>query len=395
MKATLVAGALAALVYGIPAGAQSQPAPQTPPEEGQTQGAGGSGQDTEAPQPRQEGDTRQEPDFGVRDDFGYDQEGVGGAGDNGVDVEPGVPDQEPREEQDVGGAGDAGQVPRDEGVAPIPSQDVGTPPEEEQSLGGAGMQPDEFTEYDVQTVPVMPAPGIVMPGAVAPNLQQAALLRNTGIFGAQVAMAPSQLFEPEALQAQNVTPQPEAEAQAIGGAGPVAPPPRADMRGLTLLIGGGIEGYTGNLAPEVNPGATAGVSATLRPSRVFGLEVAYSGALNEVDKSIVGEVQDGADIVRNGGHAALTLGLTATPLQPYVMGGVGVSFYDIRNGQAEGFQDDTVGTIPVGLGLRTHLGDFTADARLGYNFLFGQQFAPTDSDTAGSYTGTINLGGTF
>jgi hypothetical protein len=369
MKATLVAGALAALVYGAPVGAQSQPVPQSPPADDEVR-------DPEA------------PDLGVVDDFGLEQEGVGGAGEaDGVDTEPGLLDQEPR---DIGGSGDVGQD--------VPEQ-APPPP---------GMAPDALTEYDVQSVPVMPAPGLIRPDTGFTS-RQADLLRGTGIFGAQVAMAPSQLFEPEALQAQVVTPENvgiadfqagelQEEQEGVGGAGLAEPMPteRADMRGVTLLIGGGIEGYTGNLASDVNPGGTAGISASFRPSRVFGIELGYSGALNEVDQDLVGEVRDGADIIRNGGQAALTLGLTATPLQPYVLGGVGVNFYNIRNGEAAGFQDDTVGTVPVGLGLRTHLGQFTADARLNYNFLLGQQFAPAgEDDTGGSYTGTLNLGGTF
>ncbi len=402
MKATLVAGALAALVYGTTAGAQSEPAPQRPPAGGEVRGPGG---EADAQQPRQDGEARQEPDFGVQDDFGYEQEGVGGAGEaDGVDTEPGLPDQEPEEGQDIGGAGDVGQdVPEQ---APLPPDMEAQDP---QGVGGAGMPPEGLVDFDVQMVPVMPAPGVVRPQTRFTSLH-AGLLRGTGLFGAQVATAPSPLFQPDALQAQDVTPQDvgiadfqveelEQEDEAIGGAGLAEPAPTegADMRGVTLLIGGGIEGYTGNLAPSVNPGGTAGVSASFRPSRVFGFEVGYSGALNEVDQDLVGEVRDGADIVRNGGQAALTLGLTATPIQPYVLGGVGVNFYNIRNGEAAGFQDDTVGTVPVGLGLRTHLGEFTADARLHYNFLFGQQFAPAvgNDDTAGSYTGTINLGGTF
>lgn len=393
MKATLVAGALAALVYGTPAGAQSQPTPQSPP-------AGSEVRDPEAPQPRRDGEA-EEPDLGVVDDFGLEQEGVGGAGEaDGVDTEPGLLDQEPG---DIGGSGDVGQdVPEQ---APPPP---GMEPQDPMGVGGAGMAQDELTEYDVQPVPVMPAPGVIRPDTGFTSWH-ADLLRGTGIFGAQVATAPSQLFEPEALQAQAVTPQDvgiadfqvgelQEEQEGVGGAGLAEPAPteRGDMRGVTLLIGGGIEGYTGNLASDVNPGGTAGISASFRPSRVFGFEVGYSGALNEVDQDLVGEVRDGADIIRNGGQAALTLGLTATPLQPYVLGGVGVNFYNIRNGEAAGFQDDTVGTVPVGLGLRTHLGQFTADARLNYNFLFGQQFAPAgDDDTGGSYTGTINLGGTF
>jgi hypothetical protein len=53
----------------------------------------------------------------------------------------------------------------------------------------------------------------------------------------------------------------------------------------------------------------------------------------------------------------------------------------------------------VGVGLRTHIGDFTADARVNYNVLLNEDFAPAatgDNDiTTGSYNGTINLGGTF
>lgn len=298
MKATIMAGALAALVYGTTAGAQSQTEPQSPPEGEEVQGSGGSGASDMQPS--------QEPDFGITDDFGYEEEGVGGSG--------------------------VGEPSRDFGE---PSEDFSTPSED---------------------------------------------------FG-----APPQELEPEAFQEPRVT------EEGVGGAGfePRSSAKRADMRGVTVLFGGGIEGYTGELAPGVNPGGTAGVSATFRPSRVIGLELGYSGALNEVDERFVGTEKNGTDIVRNGAHAALTMGLTATPLQPYVLGGVGVHYYNVRNGEAAGFQDDTVGAVPVGLGLRSHMGRFTADARLNYNFLLGQQFAPSNNETSGSYTGTINLGGTF
>ena len=44
------------------------------------------------------------------------------------------------------------------------------------------------------------------------------------------------------------------------------------MRGLTVTLGGGVEGYTQALAPAVSPGPSVGVNANLRPSRVLGLE---------------------------------------------------------------------------------------------------------------------------
>jgi hypothetical protein len=170
---------------------------------------------------------------------------------------------------------------------------------------------------------------------------------------------------------------------------------RADMRGLTVMLGGGVEGYTGALAPEINPGATYGVTAAIKPSKVFGLELGYNGAVNELDVTGAG-VDDGPDLVRNGGQAAVTLGLGAAPVQPYVLGGIGFSDYNFR-GDAGDFSDDVVGNVPVGAGLRTHIGDFTVDLRGNYNFLFDQDFAGVDDglNENGRYSGTLNIGGTF
>lgn len=181
---------------------------------------------------------------------------------------------------------------------------------------------------------------------------------------------------------------------------------RSDMRGLTVTVGGGVEGYTNALASDIDPGAAYGATVALKPSKVLGVEVGYSGAVNNFDSNTFPEGStSGPDIVRNGAHAAATLALTATPVQPYVLAGVGLSRYNVR-GTAPGFSDDTVGSVPVGAGLRFHIGDFTADARVNYNFLFDQEFAavpPADIDlpgdqtfsSGGRYTGTLNIGATW
>ena len=181
---------------------------------------------------------------------------------------------------------------------------------------------------------------------------------------------------------------------------PVKKESKANMRGLTLTVGGGVEGYTGALAPEINPGPAYGVQADIKPSKVFGLELGYSGAVNNLDPRVGDIGASGPDLVRNGGQAALTFGLAATPVQPYVLGGVGFSDYNFRGAgaAAAGFRDDMVGNVPVGAGLRTHIGDFTADLRANYNFLFDQDFATrVDSglNENGRYSGTLNIGGTF
>ncbi len=186
----------------------------------------------------------------------------------------------------------------------------------------------------------------------------------------------------------------------------------AEMRGVGVMLGGGVEGYTGDLAPQLNPGPMWGARAALKPTRVLGIELGYTGAVNEIDQGrgdgfFAGPgAASGADVVRNGGEALATIGLSATPVQPYIMGGIGLDRYSVRGAaEATGFQDDTSGHVPLGIGLRTHVGNFTADARVGYNVLFDNEFATgvttpdevagIDTIGGGRYQGTINLGATF
>lgn len=177
-----------------------------------------------------------------------------------------------------------------------------------------------------------------------------------------------------------------------------------DLRGVTVTAGGGVEGYAGDLASTIDPGPAWNLNVGLRPTKVLGLEFSYSGAINDIDGvGTGGTVSDNPDLLRNGGQAALTLGLTSTGVQPYLLGGVGLSRYNVRNGEGAAYKDDTTGNVPVGLGLRTQIGDFTADLRGTYNFLFDQEFAAraTESeavegfDKGGRYMGTLNIGATF
>ncbi|HEX8539950.1 MAG TPA: hypothetical protein VF664_20985, partial [Cystobacter sp.] len=54
----------------------------------------------------------------------------------------------------------------------------------------------------------------------------------------------------------------------------------ADMRGVSVLVGGGVEGYTSALGSDIRPGAAYGATLMLRPSKVLGVELGYSGAAN-------------------------------------------------------------------------------------------------------------------
>jgi opacity protein-like surface antigen len=172
---------------------------------------------------------------------------------------------------------------------------------------------------------------------------------------------------------------------------------------VTVLVGGGVEGYTGGFAPQINPGPTWGVGVALKPVGALGLELGYSGATNNLEERAA--LTRDADIVRNGGSAIGTIGLAPARFQPYLLGGIGFDRYNVRNASASSnFHDDTLGNVPLGLGFRTHVGHFTADARGVYGLLFNQGFAPggnTDLGDIGDHTpdgrfqAQVRLGATF
>ncbi|AKJ07953.1 hypothetical protein ATI61_107395 [Archangium gephyra] len=337
MKLKILAGLVTALIYGNAAMAQDVSDTDTNNTQGQTSpdNIGGAGQD----------DTLilDQEDVAPVPDIGLQEEGVGGAGLEGQDA--------------FGGSGQAGQTVQPKSGIPMQGQNgmtlFCTPVQQGQATGGSG---------DLQ------------------GNEQSSLQRD---YDVQVGQVDDTIVSDDAFGGSGYDVKEKDEGQEKG-----------DMRGLSVLVGAGVEGYTGGLAPEINPGATVGVMAGLRPSKVFGLELGYSGAVNNLDADVGGS---GPDIVRNGAVANVTLGLTAAPIQPYVLGGFGMNWYNIRNGEALGFSDDTSSRVPVGVGLRTHIGDFTADARVNYNILLNEDFAPGVDDrfSTGSYQGTLNLGGTF
>ncbi|WP_224362400.1 porin family protein [Hyalangium versicolor] len=357
MKTKILVGAVAALLYGGVALANDKDCPP-----------GSKMNDTQASLDSQAvGDQRQ----AVIETQPVD-ESIGGSGQAGMDKSLTV-DEKSKVDQGLGGSGTAGQSSSDMLLRcqPVKSGTGGSGSIDQSNLtpdlgsssigsGGSGYQTEPLRQPEVTPQPEVAPPSST---TVVVNPEPA-----TGAF----------------------TPITESDKN-------VKKESKANMRGLTVMVGGGVEGYTGALAPEINPGPAYGVTAAIKPSKVFGIELGYSGAVNNLDTAIGGGATSGPDLVRNGGQAALTFGLGAAPVQPYVLGGIGFSDYNFR-GAAAGFDDDMVGNVPVGAGLRTHIGDFTADLRANYNFLFDQNFA-TGVDAGlnenGRYSGTLNIGGTF
>ncbi|MBJ6760126.1 outer membrane beta-barrel protein [Myxococcaceae bacterium JPH2] len=168
-----------------------------------------------------------------------------------------------------------------------------------------------------------------------------------------------------------------------------------DWRGPYFLFGAGVEGYTGKLAPNLNPGLTYGVLVGYRATNLLGVEVGYSGGINDVQGS---RGNGGPDIVRNGAQAAFTVAITSTRLQPFGYAGIGVERYSVRHGFSFQFIDDTGGYAPLGAGLRYQLTpSLTAEFRGGFSFLFGQDFAlvPGQEALDGRYHALLQLGGSY
>ncbi|KFA88934.1 hypothetical protein [Archangium violaceum] len=187
--------------------------------------------------------------------------------------------------------------------------------------------------------------------------------------------------------------------------------PWSKLRELSVTVGAGVEGYTLNLAPLIEPGVTYGVMLDVLPPPLLGvldvgLEAGFSGAVNGLDTRDPQASADGVELVRHGFHAAATVALFRSRVRPYVMGGLGLSVYNIR-GTVRGFGDDLVGNVPLGLGVRASFRGLTADARLHYTVLFDQRYvtgAPVSNvgepaaltvGKAGRYSGTLNLGVTW
>jgi len=355
MKTKLLVGAVAALLYGGVALAENKDCPP-----------GYDKKDTQSSVDAQAGDQS----LSVIEAAPVD-ESIGGSGQVGMEQDLTMDNQS---SQGVGGSGTAGVNSQQQGDIVLRCQPVksGT------GTGGSGSINEGYNE------------------GFTPSQSQ----------GSDVGAGGSG-YQSEPLREPQVTPPAEPATPPSGAFTPITNEDQevkkessADMRGLTLMVGGGLEGYTGALAPNINPGPAYGVTAALKPSRVFGIELGYSGAVNNLDTAVGGLVDsDGPDLVRNGGKAVVTLGLSATPVQPYLLGGIGIDDYNFRGAvpAASGFNDDTVGNVPVGAGLRTHIGHFTADLRANYDFLFDQDFMNVDDGLNGNgrYAGTLNIGGTF
>jgi hypothetical protein len=187
---------------------------------------------------------------------------------------------------------------------------------------------------------------------------------------------------------------------------PRPPPENPDhwLESASVLIGGGVEGYTGSLSSRLAVGPAWNFILGFHPSSVFGIELAYQGALQSLEGGPAGN-SGRADIIRHAGQANVTFAFGAWQVQPFVLAGVGINHYSVSDeAKALGFSEGTGGYIPVGGGIRFRAGGAIVDLRGSWQLPFSDPLAPggTGQNTLGLNTGSyqrwnasLNIGGTF
>ncbi|MEN9798900.1 MAG: hypothetical protein RL653_2596 [Pseudomonadota bacterium] len=161
-----------------------------------------------------------------------------------------------------------------------------------------------------------------------------------------------------------------------------------------VLLGGGLDIYTGGLGNNLRNAPALGVTAGVTRKNL-GLEASYSGGVVEGQAGEFG-AGPGTDAVRSSGQLALTAGLMNTRVQPFALAGVGVDFYNVREvNQVQGWRDDSAFNIPTGVGVRFNATKaINVDARMTYNFLQGEEFVPGGA-TGNRIQGLLSAGGRF
>lgn len=170
-------------------------------------------------------------------------------------------------------------------------------------------------------------------------------------------------------------------------------------RGLELQALGGIRSFTGDAGDILGTGPAYGVVAAIEPVSALSLELSYQGATFKTDEGLPG---DQSRVNLNGGVAVLKVSpVVFDLLEPYALGGVGLTQFTNTSANQLFVTDDTAWSIPVGIGADFHLPigvatDFLIGARGTYEFAFGEDAFPgiTDSRTDWLQV-TLNAGAQF
>ncbi len=163
----------------------------------------------------------------------------------------------------------------------------------------------------------------------------------------------------------------------------------------SLEVGLGVSDFTQGLDRATDPGAGWDVRAVFGVRSPVGLEVAYIGAMNDLDAV----ADEDARLLTTGGEAMIRASLPS-PVRPFVAAGIGVHNHavvtDIDEARAQ-FNDSTDIAVPAAAGIQIDLApNVTLGGRFTYRWLFDDEvIADEDATVAQSWAATARLGALF
>jgi hypothetical protein len=176
--------------------------------------------------------------------------------------------------------------------------------------------------------------------------------------------------------------------------------------GMGISLGGGITHFTDSgMRDFADLGGAWDARLAIGTRVPLGFEAAYVGTAQNIDA--LGLDSD-AILVGNGVEGNLRLNLGGfvgrdVPVQPFLLGGVGWTRYDITRADfnQSNLQDqDDVFVVPTGAGISGHIGRFMLDTRFTYRWVFNQDMirdeaGAVDDVSMSNWTVTARIGVEF
>mgnify|MGYP005758542013 CR=1 FL=1 len=164
-------------------------------------------------------------------------------------------------------------------------------------------------------------------------------------------------------------------------------------RALQVQLNVGLVAFPGDV--DVSTGGAWGFNVALGPWDLVELELGYLGA------SYTERLGGGRNIVavENGGYGAVKLAPVRGRVEPYLLGGFGISRVNVVDEpRAEGaLQDETIAKVPVAIGLDLAIDRFAIGVRGTWAFLLNNQLAFQTESARGAdqLLATFHLGARF
>lgn len=150
---------------------------------------------------------------------------------------------------------------------------------------------------------------------------------------------------------------------------------------LSFGLGGGLTGfYDTDMTQYVDSGATWDARVVIGTRSPIALEVAYVGALQDMDVAAMGD----ASLLGTGIEACGRLNIVPGVATPFLVAGVGWTHYDLLDAADDGTManGDEVVTLPVGLGLDARVGPYIVEGRGVLRPTFDNDLVPSSGGAA-------------